>query len=221
MANNSTSPDDTGDVPTIEGARRGSHVPPPTDHPKSLADWKPGSEGEQAKDVATGGDFGVSVERASQADQDYTNRNTKMSDPGAAQPWSRESLDGTRTAGAGARDNGVGSGSGGDLDPDLVGVGTGGSVVSQSGPSDRSGADDTDGTSDQFASGKHATGDVPAGANRFRGSTFTGEPEAVTSPGGADNATNPDLRDDDSFKAEISSGEARGEDQEIGDPQSA
>src|SRR6185312_6267115 len=135
-----------------------------------------------------------SESKASRGERDYTSRNTKLSDPGQAQPWSREDPDGTRTAGAGAHDSGEGSGSGGDIDPDLVGVGTGGSTISQGGPSDRRGADESDGSSNEFASGRPATGRVPAEANRFKGTTFTGDAEADTAPAGADSATNPDRR---------------------------
>jgi hypothetical protein len=202
-------------------AHRGAHVPTPVAHPKDMASWKPGSEAELAKDVVSKGDFGVHVEKATRAERDYVNRNTKVSDPGAAQPWSRESIDGARTSGAGAHDGGVGSGSGGDIDTDIIGVGTGGSGLSQSGPSDRRRADDTDGSSAQFASGRPAAGAPNPTGDRFAGSTFTGDPEVETSPAGSDNATNPEIRDDDSFRGEISSGEARGEDNDIKSPESA
>lgn len=201
-----------------QNVRKGVRAAVKPEHPKSLADWKPGSEGDQAAQVYSEGDFGVHESKASRGERDYTSRNTKVSGPGQAQPWSREDLDGSRTAGAGAHDSGEGSGSGGDVDLDIVGVGTGGTTVSQSGPSDRRGADETDGTSREFASGRPATGRVPAGADRFTGTTFTGDAEA--DPAGADNATNSGLRDDDSFKGEVSAGEARGEDSDaqIPDP---
>jgi hypothetical protein len=195
--------------------RKGQHAPV-QESTKSMADWKPGSEAEQAAQVANKGDFGVSESHASRGERDYVSRNTKQSDPGAAQPWSHENADGARVSGAGARATGEGSGSGGDLDTDIVGVGTGGSGISAGGPSDRQGADETDGSSNQFASGKPATGRVPKNANQFKGSTYTGPDRSTTGDEqGTDAATDPDQRDDDSFKGEVSSGEAMGQDNEI------
>jgi len=182
---------------------------------KDMASWKPGSESDRAGEMESNGDFGVHATRSTRAERDYTNRNTKQSDPGNAQPWSRENADGDRTAGALGHASGVGSGSGGDVDTDFIGVGTGGSVLSQSGPGSRPGKDDTDGSSDQFASGGRAQGKVPTGGDRFSGSSYTGEPSNNVVQGGADNATNP-ARDDDSFAGEVSSGEARGEDNAMG-----
>lgn len=183
--------------------------------PGDMASWKPGSESDKAAEHEASGDFGVHASRGSRADRDYTSRNTKLSDPGHAQPWSRENADGVRTAGAAGHASGTGSSSGGDVDTDLIGVGTGGSVVSQSGPVSRPGADDTDGSSDEFASGGHAPGTHPEKEEPFKGSTYTGEMSQDVAGRGADNATNP-ARDDDSFAGEISSGEARGEDNEMG-----
>ena len=196
--------------------RRGVHAPLDPQNPKDLASWKPGSEGDQAGNVVSKGDFGVHESKASRGERDYVSRNTKLADPGNAQPWSNESADGVRTSGAGAHDSGDGSASGGDIDTDIIGVGTGGSTVSQSGPGSRPGKDDTDGSSREFASGGPATGDVPRGANQFRGSTYTGPDRSTTGDEqGSDAATDPHDRDDDSFKGEVSKGEASGEDNEV------
>jgi len=195
--------------------RKGQHAPV-EESTKSMAEWKPGSQAEQAGQVANKGDFGVSESHASRGERDYVSRNTKLSDPGAAQPWSHENADGARVSGAGAHASGEGSGSGGDIDTDIVGVGTGGSGISSSGPDDRGGADETDGSSSQFASGKPATGRVPKHANEFKGSTYTGPDRSTTGDEqGSDAATDPADRDDDSFKGEISSGEAMGEDNDV------
>ena len=205
------------DMNQDKGVRRGNHAPLDTDHPVKMEDWKPGSEPEKAKDVATGGDFGVHVDKAPRGERDYVNRNTKVSDPGASQPWSHEH-DGVRDHGAGARDSGPGSGSGGDIDTDIVGVGTGGSGVAISGPGGDAGMAETDGTSDQFASGKHATGVVPPGANRFKGSTYTGpDRSAGGDTQGSDAAVSgspDDFRGDDAFVGEVSSDEAAAGDSE-------
>lgn len=181
---------------------------------QDMTSWKPGSESDPAQQPDAPGDFGVHASRSSAGDRAYTSRNAKLSDPGNAQPWSRENADGDRTAGAAGHASGVGSSSGGDLDPDLIGVGTGGSMIAQSGPGNRPGEDDTDGSSDEFATGGHATGRVPPDADRFSGSSYTGELPAGP-VGGADNAVNP-AREDDSFAGEVSSGEASGQDNPIG-----
>ena len=97
------------------------------------------------------------VNRERTADRDYVSHNTKAADPGSAHPRSGE--DERRFSGAGKPSTGYGSASGGDIDTDIVGVGTGGSTVSQSGTSHRPpGPDDSNGTSDEFASGPHAEG---------------------------------------------------------------
>jgi hypothetical protein len=119
---------------------------------------KPGSSEADARKVGGKGDFGARAGGERTADRDYTSRNTKMSDPGNAQPFDFED-DGVRDHGAGGRNAGPGSASGGDIDPDIVGVGTGGSGVATSGVVGRPpGPDDSDGTSDEFASGGHAEG---------------------------------------------------------------
>jgi hypothetical protein len=60
----------------------------------------------------------------------------------------------------GATNSGPGSGSGGDVDTDITGVGFGGAGLAQSGPEDPDsiGAAESDGTSDEFASGSRARG---------------------------------------------------------------
>ena len=67
---------------------------------KDMASWKPGSESDQAKNVGGKGDFGVPVGSGPSRERQYVSENTKVSDPGAAQPQSRESEEGTRTMSA-------------------------------------------------------------------------------------------------------------------------
>jgi hypothetical protein len=173
------------------------------------------------------GDFGAPAGGDGRtADRDYVSRNTKASDPGAAQPFGYEQ-DGVRDHGAGGRASGPGSASGGDLDPDVVGVGTGGSGVSLSGNVNRPpGPDDSDGSSDEFASGAHAQGrNQPGGPTVIRGTTHSRDLDASTGDvQGASAVTNPvhELGGDvthaprdgasDAFAGEISEGEARGDD---------
>lgn len=186
---------------------------------KDMASWRPGSEAAEAKDVAGRGDFGVPVGNGPSLERDYVSQNTKRSDPGNAQPRSGEE-EGLRTTGAGATASGDGSGSGGDLDTDFIGVGTS-TGLSISAPSDRVGADDSDGTSAEMASGGPAQGrnqtDVHhiGGAKTVQGTTFDrsrGDASAAGDGQGADAITNPTARGDDSFAGEISAGEAAGED---------
>lgn len=186
---------------------------------KDMASWKPGSEAAAAKDVAGKGDFGVPVGSGPSLERDYVSANTKRSDPGNAPPRSGEE-EGLRTTGAGANATGDGSGSGGDLDPDFIGVGTG-TGISISGPSDRVGADASDGTSAEMASGGPAQGLNQTGVHRvggnkrIAGTTFDRSRGDASTSGdgqGADAITNPAARGDDSFAGEISSGEASGDD---------
>jgi hypothetical protein len=186
---------------------------------KDFASWKPGSESSEAKHVGGEGDFGAPVGAGPNPERDYINENTKRSDRGATQPMDWEH-DGKRDHGAGVPDSGPGSGSGGDLDPDLVGVGTGGSGIASSGTIGRPpGADDSDGTSREFAAGGPAQGRNQSnvgqvgGTKRVEGDVQTrGQDQSTNDGEGADDVTNVQARADDSFASEISSGEARGED---------
>jgi len=188
---------------------------------KDMSSWRPGSDADHAKDVASSGDFGVPAGSGSERDRQYVSENTKRSDPGNSMPaaWEHE---GVRDHGAGAADSGAGSASGGDIDTDFVGVGTGGTSVSASGPDDAMGADETDGSTRKSSSPvpstkgskaviEPASGRMPRGP--ARGSTINRDTSAAAQPigEGSDAATNP-ARGDDSFAGEISSGEARGED---------
>ena len=115
---------------------RGNHPDPAhKSGAKDLASWKPGSEGDEAKTVESKGDFGVPMGTGRTADRDYVTQNTKRADPGAAPPRSgEEGGDGLRTTGVGGPATGDGASSGGDLDPDFIGVGSGGSGMAASGP---------------------------------------------------------------------------------------
>jgi hypothetical protein len=215
------------------GMMKGANMPqenksPATKQQDPNASLKPGSSTEDARKVGGKGDFGAPEGGLTgrTADRDYTSRNTKVSDPGATSPYDFEH-DGVRDHGVGLRDNGPGSASGGDLDPDIVGVGTGGSGVATSGSIGRPpGPDDSDGSSDEFAAGGHAQGHHPTPGRASGGSTVSGDTDATTGGDrqGASAVTNPihelggDVRHTprdaygDSFASEISFGEASGED---------
>lgn len=180
---------------------------------------KPGSDPKAVHEVGGKGDFGVPEDDPLTATRSYVSRNTKRSDPGAAQPHSRE-FDGRRTSGAGGNASGAGSSSGGDLDTDIVGVGTGGRGVATSGKiHEPPGPDDSDGTSSEFASGPPARGENQThvgevgGDKRVRGGTThrQSDPSDVEVTQGPDAATNPEARNDDSFAGEVSSADARGD----------
>jgi hypothetical protein len=204
--------------------------------PDANASLKPGSSAQDAHKVGGKGDFGAPEGGLTgrTAERDYVSRNTKVSDPGTANAWDFEH-DGVRDHGAGGRDTGPGSASGGDIHPDIVGVGTGGSGVSLSGNVGRPpGPDDSDGSSDEFASGGHAqgrnqtlTGDKVGGSKRVTGGSTVARDTDASTGGDAQGAaavTNPiheaggDFRHSpndaygDAFASEISLGEASGQD---------
>ena len=190
---------------------------------KDMASWKPGSDPKGAKEVESPGDFGVPEGTGPSRERDYVSGNTKRSDPGNSMPRSGEQ-EGLRTTGAGATAAGDGSGSGGDLDPDIIGF-AGGTGIAAAGPSGRSGPADSDGTSAEMASGGPAEGRNQTGVHRVGGSkrvegtTFDrsrGDAQTTGDNQGAAAVTNPAARGDDSFAAEISAGEAMGEDNAIG-----
>lgn len=172
---------------------------------------KVGSDPEAARHVSGKGDFGVPVREGRTLERDYASRNTKASDRGVAQPRSSE-FEGNRTHGAGGTASGDGSSSGGDLDPDILGVGTGGSGVAASGPDDRPGIE-TDGStrgraSGPPAAGKNQGGPEAGGSKEYR-SIAGAMAEKGLEPGqGADATGNAQARDDDAFAGEVSSDEA-------------
>lgn len=185
---------------------------------KDFASWKPGSESAEAKNVGGKGDFGSPVGAGPDRDRDYVNENTKRADPGATQPMDWEH-DGKRDHGVGAADAGPGSSSGGDVDPDFVGVAGAGGVATSGTIGRAPGADDSDGTSGEFASGGPAQGrnqthvGEVGGSKRVPGDVQSRGLDQHTNVGeGADDITNVEARGDDSFATEVSSGEARGED---------
>ena len=177
------------------------------------ADLKPGSSTADAKALSGGHDFGV--REGDVAGRTYTSANTKAADHGAAQAQDFEHQK-RRDHGVGARDSGPGSGSGGDIDTDFVGIGGVGlstNIDKQAKPDAR----DTDGSSDNAASGGHAKGEnqtlVGQVGGRHEQINVVTPGDARTTSGGADDATNTSDTDiDDSFRGEVSSAEASGRD---------
>ena len=105
--------------------------------PREKPKGKVGSNPAAAGKIGGKGDFGV--HESDTVERSYTSANTRASDRGAAQPHAGE--DEGRVAGVGGNASGPGASSGGDIDTDIVGVGTGGSGISQSPPSAPPGAD--------------------------------------------------------------------------------
>lgn len=172
------------------------------------ANLKPGSNPEDAARVGGKGDFGVPERNV--VGRTYTSRNTKASDPGAAQAHGGEGDN--RTTGVGGTGSGVGASSGGDLDTDFVGLDGSGLTASGADRQHHPGPDDSDGSSNEFAGGPPAQGrnqDDPR-PQHVKGTTHQ-PPDEQTLEGGADDATNA-RGATDSFAGEISSGEASGGD---------
>jgi hypothetical protein len=119
-----------------------------------------GADPRAAKKFGGKNDFGIpasSAARTRAVSDEIKNQpeGSHRTDPRPA----RSGEDGARVTGVGGNASGPGSSSGGDLDPDIVGVGTGGSGISQAGPDDNvSQPEMSDGTSNEFASGPPARG---------------------------------------------------------------
>ncbi len=173
---------------------------------------KVGSNSEAAKHFAGQGDFGV-PESGKERDRAYVSAETRANDPGGIAE--RAGASDNRSAGVGGSNSGPGSSSGGDVDTDMAVL----DPVSQSGPDDRTdGADMV--SSDESVSGRF--GAEPNDRPRVAGKSLTqhspgefvnrGGDVSTTGAQGASGTGNPQNRDDDSFAAEISTGEASGAD---------
>ena len=184
---------------------------------------KVGSNPRAARQFGGKRDFGV-PETEHERDRAYVSEETKANDPGGRPEHSANP--GNRVTGAGGNASGTGSSSGGDIDTDLIGVGTGGTGVAQSGPDRTDGPDIVGG--DQRVSDAFASKQPPRGGNikvdrkikrrgdrreTIKGTTIdrSGGDVSTTDPGqGPAAVTNPNARDDDSFAGEINIDEASG-----------
>ena len=128
------------------GASRARKAPKPTTRAKRA----PGAS-------TTTKDFGIpSLEANEQSRRGGGRRVGASEDPGT---HGRSQGPGQRVSGVGGRAAGPGSSSGGDIDPDIVGVGTGGSGLAQSAPGAvTTGPASSTGGSEEFASGPPARG---------------------------------------------------------------
>lgn len=168
---------------------------------------KPGSSVKAAQKLGGKGDFGVP--ESDVAERTYTSENTKHSDPGGAQSRGGSQ---SRESGVGAPAAGPGSSSGGDLSPDFTGVGTGGGI-SQNGVDKnyRGGPDEAQQFTHRHPSQKSAPPQNLNTPGQHQSTVSRTPDDASNSSQGADAATNPAARQDDSFASEISSDEASGQ----------
>ena len=177
-----------------------------TSKPGKKKTLHPGGSIDDAKAVGGKGDFGVPESNV--IERTYTSTNTKRSDRGGA--TARAGSDESRTSGVGGRESGPGSSSGGDLDPDVIGLGTGAGIAASGKIHEPAGPDDATGTSRDFASGPPARGSHQSAAEHpIRGSTVQYPDETTTAPQGADAASHAE-GEDDAFAGEVSSDEASG-----------
>jgi hypothetical protein len=117
---------------------------------------KVGSDPNAAEHFAEKRDFGIPSEDAAPdmtvEDRDYPGRP-------AGSKKTRSGASGKRTIGVGSTEGPDGKGSGGEVDTDIIGVGSGGGVSSDGEIGKPSGPDDSDGSSNEFASGPPAKGE--------------------------------------------------------------
>ena len=194
------------------------HPQVPAPGSKSLADAKPGSEPTK---LNLPHDFGARADDT--VERQYASQAALNQDPGRLQSRSNDETGGMRQAGAGTTGHGPGAGSGGDIDPDIIGVGTGGRTIAASFPDkrerDADGPDRTGGSADVFASGKPANRDnqdrrnLTANDDVPRGGTVTYQHDSADmDAGGADSIRTTDAEDpfEDAAAGEISRGESVG-----------
>ncbi|MDB5324393.1 MAG: hypothetical protein JWN40_6024 [Phycisphaerales bacterium] len=192
-----------------QGGNRGRKGP--SDKPKG----KVGSNPAAANSVGGKGDFGVP--ESDTIARSYTSHNTRASDPGAAQPHAGE--DEGRVAGVGGNASGPGASSGGDIDTDIIGVGSGGSGIAQKPAGEPTGPDTATGTARDFASGPPTKNKKGPKAGKVVGDALDhsgGDIETTASGRGAAAASRPPRPDpddiEDSFRGEVSQDEAAGQD---------
>ncbi|MBC8106713.1 MAG: hypothetical protein H7Z14_09005 [Anaerolineae bacterium] len=164
-----------------------------------------GSDPRAVKLIGGKGDFGV-PETGQERDRQYVSQETKSQDPGGMPPHA--GVDQSRVAGVGGNESGVGSSSSGDIDPDIVGVGTGGSTISQAGPDDRKDGADmvTSDKLDQSARDRNSRQAAQKNPTQPRG-TYIDRTGDITTHGGGDGsaaATDPLMEENDAFAGELS-----------------
>jgi len=173
------------------------------------SEHKVGSDRSAAAHFAEGHDFGIPAREAGKrtdvADEvKYQPAGDHLQDPRPP----RSGDQGTRDSGVGGVNSGPGSSSGGDLDTDLIGVGTHGSGISAAGPDNRK-------TGPDMVQAEPAPRSAPPHQprNEMRGITNQSDPNNTTVAlgNGASSVTRFETGDD-AAAGEISQGEAAGDD---------
>jgi hypothetical protein len=171
-------------------------------------DPKVGSNPDAAKNFADKNDFGAP--ESDRIEREYASRGVRAQDKGAPPPHATG--EGQRVSGVGSNASGPASGSGGDLDPDIIGVGTGGSGVATSGQIHEPAGPDTAQQTPQRDPNRIKIHGV---SKPVKGTTIdrTGGDVSTTDSGqGAAAVTNPNDPDNDANVGEISNDEASGAD---------
>jgi hypothetical protein len=171
---------------------------------------KVGSDRSAAEHFAGKRDFGIPAEGAGRftevaEEAKYQPGGDDLSDPRPA----RSGADATRESGVGGLDSGSGSSSGGDIDTDIIGVGTHGRGIASAGPDERkSGADMTQAASSRHVANPHNP------SSKTRGSTVnrSGGDNTTSGAGTGSSSVTPFETGDDAAAGEISQGEAGGDD---------
>ncbi|HEV8292378.1 MAG TPA: hypothetical protein VGP94_10660 [Tepidisphaeraceae bacterium] len=118
---------------------------------------KVGSDPNAAENFAEKHDFGIPSEDAA---PDMTAEDRDFPGRPAGNKKTRSGASGKRTIGVGSTEGPDGKGSGGDVDSDIIGLdGSGGSVASDGKLREPPGPDDSDGSSNECASGPPAKGE--------------------------------------------------------------
>jgi hypothetical protein len=149
--------------PEIESPAQGSAHAPPASRGEKV-----GSSERAAEHFGGKGDFGIPVDKAQPGQQSVIDGSLDDRPLGTRLPPADP--DGRRDVGVGAPDSGPGSGSGGDLDPDIIGLGTRGGLAAS--PDRRThGPDITETAIDSNAVGGPAKGDneMPPGTHTTTG----------------------------------------------------
>jgi hypothetical protein len=130
---------------------------------------KVGSSEQAAEHFGGRDDFGIPAQQAQPHQQTVIDGNIEDRPLGTRLPPADP--DGVRTVGVGAPDSGPGSGSGGDLDPDILGVGTGSGVAARPGSLRTEGPDIIESTHDDKVFGPPSKGEneLPPGTHGVTG----------------------------------------------------
>jgi hypothetical protein len=176
-------------------------------------DGKVGSDPAAVEKIGGKGDFGIPArDNLARAKEGEIEGRPAGSAPG----YSGDA--GARTTGVGSLGGPPGTDSGGDIDTDIIGLDGRGGLAAKSTRDDVLGADETEGSSDTFASGRHAAGrnTIKPGSHgsapRPHGDSVdhSGQDSSAVSPNAA-GAVNSMRGEDPGAEGEITGDEAAGD----------